>query len=914
MAWSGTPFHESAMTAGLHVRGCFSGNVPFPAPEPGMHDLPLITTIAAAFTAAWLFGLLTQRLGLSPIVGYLLAGVLIGPHTPGFVGDVHIAHQLAEIGVILLMFGVGLHFHLKDLNAVKGVAIPGAIIQSLMATAAAMAVFALFGLSLKTGAVIGMALAVASTVVLMRVLMDADALNSTPGHVAVGWLIVEDIFTVVLLVLIPVLGEGAAGNGAPLWPTLGLALLKLAALVAIVLVGGSRLVPWILVKVARLRSRELFTLTVLVFSIAMAAGAYYFFGASMALGAFLAGMVVAQSPVSHQVAADALPMRDAFAVLFFVSVGMLFDPAFLIQEPLMVAAALGIILLVKPLAALLVVAVLGYSARTALTVALGLAQIGEFSFILSELARQHGLMPASGHNLLVAAAIISITLNPLIFRSLPKVETWLRTRPRLWRLLNARAERRASALNGPAVPVPGAAAPERLAIVVGYGPVGRSVHQALRDAGLTTVVIDLNMDTVAALKAEGQAAIFGDASSESILEQAGVRRATHLVLTLPHSSQSAAVMTAARSQNARMKILVRARYLREREELEKGGASAAVFEEAEAAVALTRIVLADAGLHREAAERKIKDLRLQLIMENMSNLRVQRVGSVMVPWDRVRRLSASAPRAAVLEQVARERFSRWPVVAPDTGRPTGYLLTKDLITLALEDEWVRVVRPLESVRAEESIDATLTRMQSGHASIYLVEEAGLPAGLITLEDILEQVVGRLEDEYPHETPVSLADALQNGGCLPALAALSREDAIRELAAALPPSLLPAGLDPAAIAAIALAREAEFSTDLGNGVALPHARVAGLRAPIAVFARSASGLPFAPDSARPVHLVILLVTPQENPEAQLALLARIAALLSDPATREALLQATSLSDVLAILHRHDRRQQAGPAAA
>jgi predicted Kef-type K+ transport protein/mannitol/fructose-specific phosphotransferase system IIA component (Ntr-type) len=418
-----------------------------------MHgDLDLIPTLAAALTAALAFGYVTHRLGLSPIVGYLLAGVLIGPHTPGFIGNVHIAQQLAEIGVILLMFGVGLHFHLKDLLSVKGVAIPGAIGQSLIATVLAVVVFAEFDIPWQTGAVLGMAMAVASTVVLMRVLMDADILNSPQGHVAVGWLIVEDIFTVVLLVLIPVLGRGLGAEGAmetalAFWPTLGLAILKLGALIAILLLGGSRVIPWAMVHVARLRSRELFTLTVLVISIAIAAASYLFFGASMALGAFLAGMVVAQSPVSHQAAADALPMRDAFAVLFFVSVGMLFDPGFLITQPLMVVAALGIILLAKPLTALIIVALLGHSGRTALTVAIGLAQIGEFSFILSELARQHGLMPEAGHNVLVAAAIISITLNPVLFRALPRIESWLKARPRLWQMLNGRAEPAVSLLD-----------------------------------------------------------------------------------------------------------------------------------------------------------------------------------------------------------------------------------------------------------------------------------------------------------------------------------------------------------------------------------------------------------------------------------------------------------------------------------
>jgi CPA2 family monovalent cation:H+ antiporter-2 len=774
-----------------------------------MHDLPLITTIAAAFTAAWLLGLLTQRLGLSPIVGYLLAGVLIGPYTPGFVGDVDIAHQLAEVGVILLIFGVGLHFHLKDLLAVKAVAIPGAIGQSLVATLLGIAVFAALGLPVKSGAVLGMALAVASTVVLMRVLMDADALNTPQGHVAVGWVLVQDVFTVIVLVLIPVLGtdasaaEGATGPG--LWVSLGLALLKLAALVAVVMLVGSRVIPWVLVQVARLRSRELFTLTVLVFSIALAAASYAVFGASMALGAFLAGMMVALSPVSHQAAADALPMRDAFAVLFFVSVGMLFDPAFVVREPLMILAALAIILIATPLAALLIVALLGHSARTALTVALGLAQIGEFSFILSELARKHGLMPDAGHNVLVAAAILSITLNPILFRSLNPIEAWLRRRPRLWTLLNGRAERRALETNADAAEQVGrgVAEGEILAVVVGYGPVGRSVHRLLRDAGLATVVVEMNMDTVSELKRQGQAAIFGDASREAILEQAGVGRASHLVVALPHSAARAPVIVAARNLKPGLRILVRAHYLREREELEQAGATSAVFEEGEAAVALARLVLADTGADRQSVERKVRDLRLELILENVSNLRSRRVRSVMVPWTRVHRLSRSASREEVAKQIARQHHSRWPVVEPETGRPVGYLLAKDLIAEGSADaDWARLVRPLRAVRPDDDIESTLMLLQQEGATVCVVEDAGSPVGLITIEDILEQVVGRIEDEYPRDSKPSLRDAVLTGGVVLELAARTPQQAIAELAAAIPGDRLPPG---ARVADLALAR-------------------------------------------------------------------------------------------------------------
>ena len=870
------------------------------------HDLPLVSTVAAAFAVAWVLGLLTQRLGLSAIVGYLLAGVIIGPHSPGFVADAGIAVQLAEIGVILLMFGVGLHFHLKDLLAVKGVAIPGAIGQSAAATLLSLAAFTALGLSLETAVVIGLAMSVASTVVLMRVLMDADALNSPQGHVAVGWLLVEDVFTVIVLVLIPVLGTGEPGTddtvATSVWASLGLALAKLAALVAILMFAGTRVIPWALVKVARLRSRELFTLTVLVFSIAVATGAYFAFGASMALGAFLAGMVVGQSPVSHQAAADALPMRDAFAVLFFVSVGMLFDPAFILQEPLMILAALAIILLGKPLAALLIVAILGHSARTALTVAVGLAQIGEFSFILSEVARQNGLMPDAGHNLLVAAAIVSITLNPMLFRSLGKMENWLRTRPRLWWLLNARAERRTRDINAESAGEVSrrAAASERLAVVIGYGPVGRSVDRLLREAGLTTVIIDMNMDTIGELHAQGQNAIFGDASRETILEQAGIDKASYLVVTLPHSSDRAVVVSVARNLNPKLRILVRARYLAERTNLEQAGATAAVFEEAEAAVALARLVLADTGARRDVVERSVRDLRLQLILENVSNLRGQHVRGVMAPWSRVQWLPKSDSREAILARIVGKHYSRWPVVDPATGAPVGYLLVKDLLADRSENgQWTHLVRPLRSVRPDDDMETTLVHLQQENAAICVVEEGGKPVGLITLEDILEQVVGRIEDEYPRESPRLLQDALEAAGDIVDLQGRTAEHVIRELAAAIPQEKLPADC---IVAKLAIAREENVSTDLGIGVAVPHARCAGLKSPLVVMGRSTEGILFSSRSIELVRLVFLLVTPAERPDVQISLLEQLAGLVGDAGMRESFLNASSVLEVVEIINR------------
>jgi mannitol/fructose-specific phosphotransferase system IIA component (Ntr-type)/voltage-gated potassium channel Kch len=442
---------------------------------------------------------------------------------------------------------------------------------------------------------------------------------------------------------------------------------------------------------------------------------------------------------------------------------------------------------------------------------------------------------------------------------------------------------------------------ERLAVVIGYGPVGRSVHSLLRDGGLTTVIIDLNPDTVAGLNASGQMAIYGDASHETILEQAGVPRATHVVLTLPGSADRAAVVIAVRNLNAVARLFVRARYLREREDLERSGVTAAVFEEAEAAVGLARLVLADSGMHREAAERKVRDLRLQLIMENMSNIRSQRVRSVMVPWTRVRRLLETASRDEVLVQLAQERFTRWPVVDPQSGSVVGYLLTKDLIAQpAADDDWKKLIRPLHSVRPDNDIESTLAEMQSTSSSMYLVEDDGSPVGIITLEDILEQVVGRIEDEYPHEADVSLCDAVREGGVVMELGAALREEAIRELADAVPSHLLPTGCTHDEIARRALVREDEVSTDLGIGVAIPHARCPNLSTPVVVLGRSTQGINFSPQPSEPVRLVFLLVTPTEQPETQLSLLSQLAKKVANEVLRTRLLEAESAEVIVEVL--------------
>jgi CPA2 family monovalent cation:H+ antiporter-2 len=404
-----------------------------------MHDeLPLLVTIALCLSVGLVFGYVTQRLGLSPIVGYLLAGIVVGPNTPGLVADVSIATELAEIGVILLMFGVGLHFRLKDLLDVKWVAIPGAIGQSLVAIALVTLLEVLLGGKFAGGLILGIAFSVASTVVLVRMLHDHQLLDTPAGHVAVGWLVVEDLFTVLVLVLLPTIANAFAGGSGGVLPALGWAVGKLALLTVLLLVLGARIVPKLLRLAAGTNSPELFTLTVLVIALGVALGAAKYFGASMALGAFLAGMITGPSEFGGRAGERAEPLQHMFTALFFVSVGMLFNPRFLVDHPWGVVFAFVIVVVAKPLSALIIVALLGQPVRTGLTVAIGLAQIGEFSFILSALARSLGLLEPVGHDILVVGAILSIMLNPILFRNLDRIERWLQNRQSLWRLLTAR--------------------------------------------------------------------------------------------------------------------------------------------------------------------------------------------------------------------------------------------------------------------------------------------------------------------------------------------------------------------------------------------------------------------------------------------------------------------------------------------
>jgi K+:H+ antiporter len=569
-----------------------------------MHHLDLILTLTGGLAAALVCGYLTYRLGLSPIVGYLLGGIAVGPYTPGFVANRALAEQLAEVGVILLMFGVGLQFHLKELLAVRRVALPGAIVQSLLATVLGAVVAHAFGWSWAAGIVFGLALSVASTVVLMRVLTDNNDLHTPTGHIAVGWLVVEDLFTVLVLVLLPTLvGSQQAGlSHVPL--ALGLGMLKVATLVVCTFLVGSRLIPWLLERVAATHSRELFTLTVLVVALGIAVGSATLFGVSMALGAFLAGMVVGRSDFSLRAASEALPMRDAFAVLFFVAVGMLLNPHHLLEAPGLVATTLGIILLGKPIAALGIVLLLGYPLRVALAVAVALAQIGEFSFILAILGKDLGLLTDTAMHTVVATAIISITLNPLLYRLIDPVEAWIARHPRLWGWLTAHTH---TLLPPTAAGVPDgtpAASPDHRAVVVGYGPVGQTVTRLLQDNNIAPTIIELNRDTVRCLREAGVSAVYGDASHREILQGAGVDSAGSLILSAAGLQASAEVIRLARVLNPAIRILARAAYVRDSPALHQAGAEYVFSGEGEVALAMTEALLRSLGATPEQIDRE----------------------------------------------------------------------------------------------------------------------------------------------------------------------------------------------------------------------------------------------------------------------------------------------------------------------
>ncbi len=560
-----------------------------------MHNPELILTLTGGLTVAVVLGLVAVRLRLSPIVGYLLAGVVVGPFTPGFVAHAGLASELAEIGVILLMFGVGLQFHVDELLAVRKLALPGALAAMTAATVAgAVATKTLLGWSLVGSVVFGLAVCISSTVVLVRMLADHDALHTPIGHTGVGWLVVEDIVAVLVLVLLPILvgksGEGASPGGAEIAMAFVIAIGKVVFLAAATLLLGRRLVPKVLVWVSKTRARDIFTLSVLVLALGVAVGSAEIFGVSMALGAFLAGLVVGQSPFGARAAAEAIPMRDAFAVLFFVSVGMMLDPHGLRASIPVAAITMLVAGVVKPLTAFAVVRTLGMPRRSAAPLAATLGQVGEFSFILAGLGRSVGALSPAAAQGIVLASIVMIALNPFLFRA-------------------ARSIRDPATLTTPAnEPQPSA----HRAVVIGYGPVGRTVARLLRDNGITPSIVELNHDLAADATKAGMRAICGDAAHRHTLEVAGIADAATLIFAAS-GTPPLPVIQVAKDLNPELRILARAPYLRDVASVKAAGADVVVVGEAEVAFAMTERLLTQLGATPEQLDRARDRVREELL-------------------------------------------------------------------------------------------------------------------------------------------------------------------------------------------------------------------------------------------------------------------------------------------------------------
>ncbi|WP_434426963.1 YbaL family putative K(+) efflux transporter [Nannocystis pusilla] len=548
-----------------------------------LHHTPLLDTIAAGLVFAFALGALATRARMSPLVGYLAAGVVVGPHTPGFIADAALATELSEIGVILLMFGVGLHFSLRDLLAVKSIAIPGAVAQIALATGLGAGMGWVLGWPGSAGLMFGLALSVASTVVLLRALEERRLLDSPRGKIAIGWLIVEDLAMVLALVLVPAI---AGGGGGDLWLSLGLTLVKVAGFLALMLVVGRRAIPWMLEQIAGTGSRELFTLCVLAIALGVALGAAILFNVSLALGAFFAGMLLTESEFSHKAASDSLPLRDAFAVLFFVSVGMLFDPAILVEQPLLVLATCAIIIIGKSIAALVLVLAFRHPFATALTISVSLAQIGEFSFILAGLGVELDLMPTTARDLILAGAILSILCNPLLFAALDR---WQRRREQ------AQAAKQAVVASGPPAPE------GPFVLLIGFGRVGSAIAQILRDRGTPLLVVDTDPDLVDRAQARGIPAICGNAANPRVLAETGFAQARLALLAIPQALEAGEVVARLREAKPDMTIIARGHSEAEVEHLLRHGADGAVMAEPIMALRMAEMAAHSLAYHDRTA-------------------------------------------------------------------------------------------------------------------------------------------------------------------------------------------------------------------------------------------------------------------------------------------------------------------------
>ena len=534
------------------------------------HHTPLIGTIVAGLVIAFLLGALAHRLRVSPIAGYLFAGVMVGPFTPGFVADANLAGELAELGVILLMFGVGLHFSLKDLMSVRRIAVPGAVVQIATATLLGMGLAHLLGWSLVAGMFFGLALSVASTVVLLRALQARNLVKTERGRIAVGWLIVEDLAMVLALVLLPpvaaLMAAETSGGGEALMRSLGTVALKVTGFVALMLIVGRRVIPWLLHWVVHTGSRELFRLAVLAIALGVAFGAAYVFDVSFALGAFFAGMILGETQLSRRAAEETLPLRDAFAVLFFVSVGMLFDPQVMLEQPLSLLATVAIIVLGKSIAAFAIVRSFGYPRDVAMTISVSLAQIGEFSFILATLGTELKVLPAEGRDLILAGAIISILLNPFIFQLLGRIR---------------------SAMEEEAASTP--ARPPEAALLIGYGRVGQMIARGIKARGGQLTIIEEEQDMARRARDDGFEVVTGNATEPGVLASAGLERATILMIAIPEGFEAGVIAELAKAKCPGLPIIARAHSDEEVTYLERRGADHVVMGERETAKRMSEL-------------------------------------------------------------------------------------------------------------------------------------------------------------------------------------------------------------------------------------------------------------------------------------------------------------------------------------
>ena len=520
-----------------------------------LHDIPLISTVAVGLSSAFVLGLAASKLRISPIVGYLIAGILVGPHTPGFHADLKIAEQLSEIGVVLLMFGVGLHFSIQDFMEVRKIALTGAIGRIIIGTGLGIGLAWLWGWSVQSGVILGLALSVASTVVLLRALEERNMVQSMEGKIAIGWLIVEDLVMILAMVLIPALAAAGKSADADFMATakeLGIAIGKVLVFILIMFVGGKRVLPWLLSVVSKTGSRELFTLAVFAMAMGVAFGAQVLFGVSFALGAFFAGMMIRESDLNHEVADHALPFQDAFAVLFFVSVGMIFNPNILLEQPLNVLAVIAIITIGKSLISFMIVSFFGYPLKTSLIVSAGLAQIGEFSFILIGLGMTLGLLPDAGRDMILAGAMVSIAINPVLFYFGKKIYTVVGSTPKLSRMFNLRDDDLSHLRTDEK------RALKDLVILVGVGRVGKFITQHIHERHVDLVIIDRNREKVEYLRGKGFHAIYGDATSSEVLGEAAIQKALAIIVTVPDPFEARNIVESARAIKPYIRVIVKA--------------------------------------------------------------------------------------------------------------------------------------------------------------------------------------------------------------------------------------------------------------------------------------------------------------------------------------------------------------------